>query len=706
MSDLEKYSGNLGKEIEIIKSFLEKVLGSDVLEIGDIFIQPSSSYIAVKVTNITYKENDNKNQDHLGYKVIVTYKRASNWELSDWEDEHNSDFNNFNSTWIRNSTKVKHGENISDYLDKAKKIISGEIDIESLNDNNDDDTNTETSLISKNSKTNLLTLQNDLEEKRKNAELIKSFVSIEMEKKKRELDKIRQKLNGVIDIFKKKIVKIMKVITTIELYLGIDEELFQIQDGELAPKDTPISFRQAVLYMDEEIGHWENGGLDFTNIDWFDQWLIKDNNYKKLLPEEKGLVVFRPRRYEKDYGGDPRYNSAMNQENKYRTYLLIRNGECLYRVYTENIVILPRLFPKRDELQKLMNEIQKENLSSWSEEKKQENVEDLVYQYKKRAILLQGLVDRTEVFHPLPVDKINIFDMTNLEGKVNFIYDDEYLLPSDRLSFWDWHKEINRKIGKGSRILLTGFHDGKHGVRDRIYYYCSEYRIPDRPSVGIYEVEEYLQEEKKDMKMSDFEELKKVWDERGIKYEIKETRKNQYHINWESNFSREKDYVPIYEDGVIVKSTFIHLTILYNPKDEVYGPWGTYDPHDRKKRIRLRIYPSDDFVLNYDQISLNDIEFYLTSRVDRPNYLKMLPMLNDMKKWRIQELENEKNFTKLIYSQVYKNFKGKSEEYIYNKIWETIDWWKYKNMWKRPIDKDDTKALRMIVKKLKGTTND
>ena len=83
----------------------------------------------------------------------------------------------------------------------------------------------------------------------------------------------------------------------------------------------------------------------------------------------------------------------------------------------------------------------------------------------------------------------------------------------------------------------------------------------------------------------------------------------------------------------------------------------------------------------------------------------MLPMLNDMKKWAIEELENEKNFTKLVYSQVYKNYKGKSEEYIYSEIWKTIDWWKYKNMWKRPINKDDTKALRMIIKRLKNEIN-
>ena len=699
-SDLEKHSGS-----EIIRTIIEKELGvTNGLDIGDIFIQPSDHRVAVKVTNITYEDDKDYPNRNEGQKVIVHYKETKNYELSEWEsDEITSTFSSFKDSWINRSTRVKSGENISEYLDKSQKIISGELSIDTLNDTDtDDNMNNEFAVISKNAKTDLTTLQNGLEDKKKKAELIQAFVSIEMEKKKRELQQIRERLNGVIDVFKKKIGRIMRVITTIELYLGIDEELFQIQEGELAPKDTPISFRQAVLYMDEEIGHWEHGGLDFTDIAWFDEWLIKDNNYKKLLPEEKGLVVFRPRRYDKDYGGDAFYNTQMNHENKYRTYLLIRNGECLYRVYTENIVILPRLFPKRDELQKLMDEIQKENLSSWSDEKKKDNVDDLIHQYKKRAILLQGLVDRTEVFHPLPVDKINIFDMSNLDGKVNFIYDDEATLPSGRLSFWDWHKEINSKIGKGSRVLVTGLNKRDIDISRRIYYYCNEWNTPNIPNVGIYEVEEYLHTTSESMKRSDFEKLKIEWDKRGIEYKITSTREKVYHINYkESNFpfGEKEGYIPIYEDEVTVKSDYIHLTILYNPGGTVYGPWGTYDPHDRKKRIRLRIYPTDQFILNYDQISLEDIDFYLTSRVDRPNYLSMLPLLNDIKNWRISEIENEKNFVKMIYAQVYQKIKD-SEDNIYKKIWECVDWWKFKNMWKRPIDKDDSKALRMITKRL------
>lgn len=693
--NLEKYS----EKNNLIKAKIEQDFGAGGLEVGDIFIKVSHSDVAIKVTKIEYTEDERYKNSDIEYKIKISYRETDNWELTEWEErERVSNYHDFKYHHINGATRIKNGDDVSEYREKAQKVISGEIDIESLNDTETDVINNETALISKNSKTNLTALQNNLEDKKKNAELIQAFVSIEMEKKKRELETVRQKLNGVIDVFRKKIGKIMRVITTIELYLGIDEELFQIQEGELAPKDTPICFRQAVLYMDEEIGHYENGGLDFTNIDWFDNWLITNDNYKKLLPEEKGLVVFRPRRHEKDYGDDVRYNAAMNQENKYRTYLLIRNGECLYRVYTENIVILPRLFPKKDELQKLMLEIQHENMSSWDEEKKKDKFDDLLHQYKKRAILMQGLIDRTEVFHPLPVEKINMFDMDNLDGKVIFIYDDEATLPSGRLPFWEWHKEINDKIGKGSRVLLTHFNKRNDDVSDRIYYYCNEYNLPSPPSRGIYVVEEYFVEESKEYKKSDFEKLKLEWDDRGFEYKVVKTRENAYVVNWQDNFHVPK----IYEDGITVKGKFPHLTILYNPGDTVYGPWGTYDPHERKKRIRLKIYKSDNFILNYDQISLDDIEFYLTSRVDRPNYLSMLPLLNDIKKWRLVEIENEKNFAKLVYAQIYTNkiFKGQSDDFVYSKIWQTIDWWKFKNMWKRPIDKDDAKALRMITKKL------
>lgn len=41
-----------------------------------------------------------------------------------------------------------------------------------------------------------------------------------------------------------------------------------------------------------------------------------------------------------------------------------------------------------------------------------------------------------------------------------------------------------------------------------------------------------------------------------------------------------------------------------------------------------------------------------------------------------------------------------SEKELDLRIREAIRWWKYKNKWKRPIDKNDTLALRMIERRI------
>jgi hypothetical protein len=69
----------------------------------------------------------------------------------------------------------------------------------------------------------------------------------------------------------------------------------------------------------------------------------------------------------------------------------------------------------------------------------------------------------------------------------------------------------------------------------------------------------------------------------------------------------------------------------------------------------------------------------------------MLPLLIALKKRRTEELEREKLFVALVVNRL----KCPEED-----VWKAVDWWKHKNKWKRPIDQDDAKALRMIEKHL------
>ena len=60
---------------------------------------------------------------------------------------------------------------------------------------------------------------------------------------------------------------------TLSLYAGDEERIVQLQDGEPAPLDTPITVRQLVLAMDEECAvAAEDGGIDARSIEEFDAW--------------------------------------------------------------------------------------------------------------------------------------------------------------------------------------------------------------------------------------------------------------------------------------------------------------------------------------------------------------------------------------------------------------------------------------------------
>lgn len=98
--------------------------------------------------------------------------------------------------------------------------------------------------------------------------------------------------------------------------------------------------------------------------------------------------------------------------------------------------------------------------------------------------------------------------------------------------------------------------------------------------------------------------------------------------------------------------------------------------------------------MNYDAISLTDIDYYLNSRIDRPNYIHYVPLLKTIRKQLMEELESEQMFIMLIRNTLHISIADS------NRVEDAITWWKYKNKIKRPIQKDDALAFRMITKKL------
>lgn len=550
--------------------------------------------------------------------------------------------------------------------------------------------------------------------------LVNAKLHTELEARRKVLENYMADMNVMEKEFQKKIERIMKVISMIEIYLGIGEELYQITKGESMPIDEPISIRQRVLYMDEEmaVSHYD---ADYKNVEQFDNWLLDEKNLNQVLPEKKGIVIFKPRRSDKHYGGEnPFEDSLKNNANKWHTYFLIRNGGNLYRIFTENIVMGSLFFPLQKDIEKVF-EAENTGLNS----------ENLTWYYKRNSLLIQGLIEQREgvnqVFAPC-LPELNIFKMPEM---FNLIADAEPSLSDGKQRFVDWKKEINSQIDFGSRIVFNSFKLSGYGFKTRLFrHYEDDYSVPSYPNDGIYVIEKRFESS-----------AEHAYSEESLSLILADCQKNGWKTtvekssqtfgmfssnNWktieeaEAAIERYKDkafgiFAEKYSWNSVknlhgeishtevteyrLKGYYYYVTIEKPIFAFRYVPENRYG-EDSKRGVYVKVYPSDN-VLNHDLIWSGDIEYYLQSRIDRQDYILMIPILLTTLKELKAEEEAEKPFAELVKAELFKSGK----QIISNKnVFLAIKWWKNKNMIKRNIAKDDAKALRMIIKYLKSIT--
>lgn len=391
--------------------------------------------------------------------------------------------------------------------------------------------------------------------------------------------------------------------------------------------------------MDEECGIITDGGIDIERIEEFDRWLIQGKHLNSILPDLKGIVALKPRRFRKQYGV-PYYDSMMAHWNRH-TFFLIRNGENIYRIDSEHIEVTERLFPLRSEMQQLYDLTAQS--TDCNQEEYSKRIQTANERYHRIILFIQGLIDHTIVFSPVP-QGINLFKPDSYAGWINLIYDDEASLTDGRQSFENWIKQINTSIRRGSRIVycqpdrrIIGWGKGcltRFANSHLLRYYYNDHAVPEMPISGVYTVDSIIHE--------------------------------------------GNDY----------------LAFRYNPKDDVYCSdyYG-----ERRNRLTFRLR-SGDIYLNYDGISLEEIEYYLNSRLERKSYLEILPVLLEVRKSLQAEQQQEDAFRLMMIGELQQA--GISIADAKTRITEAIDWWKYKNIWKRPISNDDAKALRMIKQRV------
>jgi hypothetical protein len=439
---------------------------------------------------------------------------------------------------------------------------------------------------------------------------------------KAEMERARQMLGPMEAL----IGQLEENITTVNLYLGNDEEIMLLRDGESAPADEPITMRQLLLYMDEECGAAaEKGGIQTVDVETFDEWLLAHPAHlDQVLPETKGIVALRPRRK------PHREAEGKDSESNKRTYWLVRNGERVYRTLTKLEVADNRVLPLTDEFERLFTRHKsgraiplRPGSREWEEA--QGAAEETERKYMRVGLLLEGLLHRTPIFHPLPQSGVSFIDpMCVRRGLVRYITDAEASLGTGAESFDAWRLRLCGELRPGMRIILgPGIHREQYersSKNPRLHP-----QIANEPQVQTV-------------------------------YVIDERKKGG-------------GLVFRYHEG---------------PRYVGDGAWGGGEYREPKHRASCTVFPKDEYVLPFDLASPEDMQRFLHSRTDRQHYVQMFPVLKAAIAAKARETEVEEPFRVMLAGVLARENKVSVAEAV-EAIPGLVDWWKLRNKYHRPL---------------------
>lgn len=438
-------------------------------QLGDTYIYPKlarrSSSDNLELIRLVSYANDDK-----------TCFNVESYEVLDntWSKHHNvclSDLSNYYDKLLI--------EDFAKLFEDAKHLLDGTLKFDI--DSNEAESAETTALVTKYDQATLLSMSDSLDAKQHALQCIENAAQLIIQQQREKMMCTLKLFHKQVEVIKKQLTVVMKAIALLELYMGEKTEIMQLTDGE-ASKSNTLSIRQLTLYMDEEMcdykGYWQFGGADYREIEEFDKWLTIPANRDKVIPENLGVVVFKPRRYDKLYSSNAYENAILNQWN-HTTYILFRDGDCLYRVYSEHIHCSTTVFPKKSELDKLLQN-----------DKFKDTLEDMHYDATKFMVLLNNLISQCSP------RLSNVVDCLKLQN-TQYIYDAEASLSDGHLNWCEFLAQINSQTQIGSRILWIGASDHQHKQWRFKRWYASEWSCPSFPETQIHNVTEVRSETNK-----------------------------------------------------------------------------------------------------------------------------------------------------------------------------------------------------------------
>lgn len=425
-------------------------------------------------------------------------------------------------------------------------------------------------------------------------------------------------------------------VDALNIYLGRDEEIIPLIDGERSPAGTIISVRQYVLAMDEESTLFsDTEGMDFRDIEAFADWIRRDPEHlDTLLPEQKGIVALIPRRARRHYE-DPWLAHQAEAANA-QTFWLIRNGQAAW-LTSAPFAVGRHTVPTPKEFTDLF--VQKggygkpdvklvPGTDAWVKAEKQ--ADNRTRHYMKVALLLQGLLDRTTILHPH--DGASFLEQAHYdEGRVRVILDGENALTDGRPSFSAWRSAKIAELHQGMRVI------GAFATKMRTFSGRDE-PAAVRPSGST----------PRNM----------------VPYNIRASKRSWY--DWEFNFERT--------DRIFDEETWSYR----EPKNKATG----------------YISNNDGWWLPLDTITEDEIGYYMGSRVHRHEYLDMIPVLKVALTVKRAEREAEAQFRTALIGVLSLESDLDASATAADDL---ITWFKTANQHHRALTEDDTKAARVIL---------
>jgi hypothetical protein len=462
------------------------------------------------------------------------------------------------------------------------------------------------------------------------------------------------RVNAALAPVKKRLALMEEGIATLSLYLSAAQGVRVIRDGERAGELEPIVIRQMVLAMDEETGLFaEDGGITAGNVDAFGEWLCADPAHVQQIAPEPKSVVALVARWREQVKGDP-----WSKDPKDRvTHFLVRNGEALSVTSVNDFMAGEVLIPRSDEFVSMFRRTR----HNWATHKDESYaLEPGTREYAEAmeasdakgrhflriGLILQGLVDNSDVFEPLHPAGINMLvDPAEHGEKVRFITDAEGGLESGAESFLEWQERTNSELRPGMRIVGQFFgydsdwaraneYDKDHGPRGHSRVWPTGYDQPKPPS--------------------------------GVPLLIEERRSDGGLV---CRFDRGE----IYDRD------------LWRPIEDRPG-WGYRGGRRKaKRRASVTVYPSDSFILAYDLVdSAEQLRAFLGSRRNRQDYREMFPLIRSAMFAKAAEEETEAPFLEML-SGVLARENGVTVEAARADLPDLVRWFKLKNRWARPL---------------------